>query len=333
MPISKLMEHPENRKLFKDIQETNPAFWLEFLDSIKTFGIIEPLIVNRETMQVRSGNQRLKAALQLGIETVPVLLVDPDVDSDDEIRKMIASNVYRRTIDPFSMFEYIGRLRKPSQEGKKKTKEEVQQAVHKDNTFVSAADIFNALPTEQQAALKEWFNEQADGEKAKTEGQLIAAIRQLESDKEALEVDNLELETELRGVNNERKEVTERIAELEKMIAEREDEIETLRNADYEEEREITEKTINDLLTQQKKLKEKIAELKEAPDINFYLIECVKKQKEINAVLKEIIDNAESLNQSKVKEFQDTLMRTLAIIKKGTEKNNGQNDRRELTSD
>ena len=34
----------------------------------------------------------------------------------------------------------------------------VQKIVHKKNTFISAADIFNTLPKEQQQALKEWFN-------------------------------------------------------------------------------------------------------------------------------------------------------------------------------
>ena len=66
----------------------------------------------------RGRNQRLKAAIELELETVPVLLVD-ETTSDDEIRKMISSNVFRRSIDPFAMFEYIGRLRKPSSGTKK----------------------------------------------------------------------------------------------------------------------------------------------------------------------------------------------------------------------
>ena len=139
MAVSKLMEHPENKKLFKDIKETNPTFWLEFLDSIRQDGIIEPLIVNKNTMQVRSGNQRLKAALELGLETVPVLLID-ETTTDDEIRKMISSNVYRRTIDPFAMFEYIGRLRKKSDF--QKSSREVAKEVHKKTTFVKASDIW-----------------------------------------------------------------------------------------------------------------------------------------------------------------------------------------------
>ena len=63
----------------------------------------------------------MKAAIELELETVPVLLVD-ETTSDDEIRKMISSNVFRRSIDPFAMFEYIGRLRNPTRVGKKSVK-------------------------------------------------------------------------------------------------------------------------------------------------------------------------------------------------------------------
>jgi len=141
MSVNKLIEHPQNKKLFKDIKETNPTFWAEFVDSIKQDGIIEPLIVNRETMQVRSGNQRLKAAIELGLETVPVLLID-ETTTDDEIRKMISSNVFRRTIDPFAMFEYIGRLRKNHSGVKKLGNREIRDTVHKKESFVKASDIW-----------------------------------------------------------------------------------------------------------------------------------------------------------------------------------------------
>ena len=164
MSTKKLIEHPQNKKLFKDIKETNPTFWAEFVDSIKQDGIIEPLIVNRETMQVRSGNQRLKAAIELGLETVPVLLID-ETTTDDEIRKMISSNVFRRTIDPFAMFEYIGRLRKPTfAQTKVPNVKEVASIVHKSDKFINASEIINAMPEEQQEALREWFEKKAEEE-------------------------------------------------------------------------------------------------------------------------------------------------------------------------
>ena len=138
----KLIEHPENKRLFKDIRDTNPSFWIEFKESIKQFGVLEPLIVNEDTMEVRSGNQRLKAAIELGIEELPIVLIT-DEDSEIEIKKMIASNVYRRTIDAFSMFEYIGKLRN---DVTNVTYRDIAKEIHKDKSFISAADIFNKLP-------------------------------------------------------------------------------------------------------------------------------------------------------------------------------------------
>jgi ParB-like chromosome segregation protein Spo0J len=313
MAVAKLTEHPENRKLFKDISDTNPAFWLEFIDSVKTFGVLEPLIVNKETKYVRSGNQRLKAAVEVGLETVPVLLID-DEDTDDEIAKMIASNVYRRTIDPFAMFEYIGRLR-----GNYNTKK-TRKKVHKDMDFISAAEIFNNLPDEHQEALKEWFGEQAEGEKAKTQGELIAQIREMEADLS-------EKELQVMGFEDDQRTTEEQIDQLETLVRDRDVEIGELRDEDLEDAIADKESQINKLLTDQAKLKKKIKELQETPDLNVLLVDCISKQKSINAVLKEIVENAASLNLAKLNEFQDTLKRTIEIAKKGVN-HNDQNGRR-----
>ena len=84
---------------------------------------------------------------------------------------MISSNVFRRTIDPFAMFGYIGRLRTKSTPVQPiVTKEQIKKQIHKSPRFINAADIFKDLPEEQQEALREWFDEQAEGEKPKIEG-------------------------------------------------------------------------------------------------------------------------------------------------------------------
>jgi DNA repair exonuclease SbcCD ATPase subunit len=69
--VSLLKEHPRNKEFFDDIQG---QAWQDFLESIRTSGIITPLIVTRnedETYTVISGSQRLRAAKELGIEEVP----------------------------------------------------------------------------------------------------------------------------------------------------------------------------------------------------------------------------------------------------------------------
>lgn len=46
--------------------------------SIEEFGYIEPIIINKRTMHVVGGNQRLKALNDLGIEEVEAVFVDLD---------------------------------------------------------------------------------------------------------------------------------------------------------------------------------------------------------------------------------------------------------------
>ena len=47
------------------------------LNSIKNFGLKEPLIVDGNTHEVISGNRRLKAVLELGYEHIPVIFRNP----------------------------------------------------------------------------------------------------------------------------------------------------------------------------------------------------------------------------------------------------------------
>ncbi len=46
--------------------------------SIEEFGYVEPIVVNKRTMHVVGGNQRLKVLRQLGIEEVQAVIVDLD---------------------------------------------------------------------------------------------------------------------------------------------------------------------------------------------------------------------------------------------------------------
>jgi len=65
--INLLKEHSRNKEFFDDIQGER---WQEFVESIKTSGIIVPLIVTQDYVVI-SGNQRLKAAKEIGLKEVP----------------------------------------------------------------------------------------------------------------------------------------------------------------------------------------------------------------------------------------------------------------------
>ena len=120
MKTSKLIEHPRNKEFFTDISDSTPALWQAFKENIKDYGIIEPLLVEKGTNNVRSGNQRLKAAIELSMAEVPVVIVDAEIDDEElgilageiEDGKIVSSNVFRRNVDNFKMFELIGVLRK-----------------------------------------------------------------------------------------------------------------------------------------------------------------------------------------------------------------------------
>jgi len=184
--VSDLREHPENNKWFTDIKDTSETFWREFKDNIENMGIIEPLIVNEETMEVISGNQRLKACRELGIEKVDCVLI-ADEDTETEVRKMITSNVMRRDIDPIMLFDYIGILRK-GYNGKSRKKDEVENRpevsirdianeTRQDRALVSAGVKFNALSPEDKEEIRRWYAEQ---EKPPTNKDLIERVKDAE---------------------------------------------------------------------------------------------------------------------------------------------------------
>jgi len=53
--------------------------------SMKFFGVVEPVVVNRRTGRVVGGHQRVKAAQAEGIETLPVVHVDLDEPSEKQL--------------------------------------------------------------------------------------------------------------------------------------------------------------------------------------------------------------------------------------------------------
>ena len=46
--------------------------------SMTTFGVVEPIVVNRRTNRIVGGHQRVKAAEGAGVEELPVVYVDLD---------------------------------------------------------------------------------------------------------------------------------------------------------------------------------------------------------------------------------------------------------------
>ncbi len=89
--ISELKPHPRNCEFFDDM---SGAKWNEFIDSIKTSGVIEPIVVTQDKVIV-SGHQRVRACKKLGIEDI---LAEVRIyENDDAILKdLIETNIRQR---------------------------------------------------------------------------------------------------------------------------------------------------------------------------------------------------------------------------------------------
>lgn len=83
--------HPNKKKLemYQTPENFNNIKW-----SIENEGIIEPLLVNKKTKEIISGNLRYQVALELGIKEVPVLF--QDVEQEEMDIKSISTNQQRK---------------------------------------------------------------------------------------------------------------------------------------------------------------------------------------------------------------------------------------------
>ena len=70
-----------------------PANYDDIRENIRSFGIIQPIIVNKSTLEVISGNLRLKIALELNYSLVPVIYCELGVI--DFMKLALSSNVHR----------------------------------------------------------------------------------------------------------------------------------------------------------------------------------------------------------------------------------------------
>ena len=91
MKIEELKPHPRNSEFFDDMTGEK---WQEFLESIKTSGVIEPIVITQDKVIV-SGHQRVRACKELGITEIMTEM--RSYDSEDKIIKdLLETNVRQR---------------------------------------------------------------------------------------------------------------------------------------------------------------------------------------------------------------------------------------------
>lgn len=91
--ISELNPHPRNEEFFDNISGES---WTAFLESIKTSGVIEPVVITPEKVII-SGHQRVRACKELGIDTVLTDMRSYD-DEDKILKDLIETNIRQRGI-------------------------------------------------------------------------------------------------------------------------------------------------------------------------------------------------------------------------------------------
>lgn len=91
--VNELKAHPRNSEFFDDM--TGDA-WKAFLESVKTSGVIEPVVITPEKIII-SGHQRVRACKELGVTTVLTDMRDYS-DEDKILKDLIETNIRQRGI-------------------------------------------------------------------------------------------------------------------------------------------------------------------------------------------------------------------------------------------
>ena len=89
--VNELISHPRNTEFFDNMDGEK---WKEFLESVKSRGIIEPVVITQNKMIV-SGHQRVRACKELGLEAVACKV--QIYDNDDQIlQDLLETNIRQR---------------------------------------------------------------------------------------------------------------------------------------------------------------------------------------------------------------------------------------------
>lgn len=89
--IDELKPHSRNNEFFDDMTGEK---WSEFLESIRTSGVIEPIVVTTD-MVIVSGHQRVRACKELGIPEI-MCEIKTYKDEDSIIKDLLETNIRQR---------------------------------------------------------------------------------------------------------------------------------------------------------------------------------------------------------------------------------------------
>jgi ParB/RepB/Spo0J family partition protein len=132
----------------------------ELANSIKEFGILQPLIVSRvekETpygqtveYQLIAGERRLRAAQLIGLEKVPVI-IRPSMEERQKLEAAIIENIQRTDLSPLETARSFAKLA----EEFGLSQREIAERVGKSRAYIANTLRLLELPSEAQKALEE----------------------------------------------------------------------------------------------------------------------------------------------------------------------------------
>jgi ParB family chromosome partitioning protein len=141
--LTKLIEDPRNeRKTYRNMDG--------LIATMKSFGLIEPITVipaGDDRYQIITGHRRYRAAKEIGLEQVEVLIREPEDESRRRLKSII-SNVQREDIGPVEMAEALQALM--DEDPRIREQDDLASLVGKDKAWVSGMLRILSLPPDVQ---------------------------------------------------------------------------------------------------------------------------------------------------------------------------------------
>ncbi len=218
--INELKQHPRNNEFFDDISGDN---WMEFLKSIETSGVIEPIVITENKIIV-SGHQRVRACKELKIKEIACRISIYDNDEDKILKDLLETNLRQRGIGNTNSMKFarciaelenIYGIRKGNNQSRllnnstSKTQADLASDLKMDRTqLINYKKLLNLIPELQELV-------ETDKLTATTAYTIWAKLSKEEQEKLFKEIGNDKI---IEMTKKETKEYIEKINELESQI-------------------------------------------------------------------------------------------------------------------
>jgi len=138
MPLDAIKLSGENMRL-------DPGEIKELAQSIRSLGLLQPLVVNEDDVLV-CGHRRLAACRLVGLDPVPVVV--RDLTGDDAFVALLTENLHRKSLTPLEEAHALKRLADAGRTG-----QEIADLIHKSPMYVSTHLALLTLDEDTQQAV------------------------------------------------------------------------------------------------------------------------------------------------------------------------------------